>query len=129
MWPSAETWSACAGSSGERRFLIAANGFTGVHDVVTAARNAGSSTVSVVLWTSTISVCGSACEAGLLRIWSARWAWPTFASCWSICFVPTRLPTASAATTNASQPKTAVFQWLALQRPMRAAMLFDCFRG
>ena len=31
--------------------------------------------------------------------------------------------------TKASQPKTAVFQWLALQRPIRAAMLFDCFRG
>jgi len=33
------------------------------------------------------------------------------------------------AITNASQPKTAVFQWLALQRPMRAAMLFERFRG
>src|SRR6476659_6104197 len=44
-------------------------------------------------------------------------------------FVPTTPPMASEATTNASQPKTAVFQWLALQRPMRAAMLFDCFRG
>ena len=43
--------------------------------------------------------------------------------------VPTKLPMKSAATTNASQPKTAVFQWLALQRPMRAAMLFERFRG
>src|SRR5580765_7500494 len=32
-------------------------------------------------------------------------------------------------TTSRSQPKTAVFQWLALQRPMRAAMLFERFRG
>jgi hypothetical protein len=47
----------------------------------------------------------------------------------SISFVPTMLPMRRAATTNASQPKTAVFQWLALQRPMRAAMLFERFRG
>ena len=33
------------------------------------------------------------------------------------------------ATTNASQPKTAVFQWFALQRPMRAARLLLCFKG
>src|SRR5262245_1144180 len=31
--------------------------------------------------------------------------------------------------TKASQPKTAVFQWLALQRPIRAARFFDCFKG
>jgi hypothetical protein len=37
-------------------------------------------------------------------------------------FVPTALPIASAATTNASRPSTAVFQWLAL-RPIRAARL------
>src|SRR6476661_3042006 len=44
-------------------------------------------------------------------------------------FVPTCMPIASDAITNASQPNTAVFQWLALQRPMRAAMLFERFRG
>ena len=43
--------------------------------------------------------------------------------------MPTALPITKDATTNASQPKTAVFQWLALQRPMRAAKLFECFRG
>src|SRR5712691_5622528 len=43
--------------------------------------------------------------------------------------VPTCMPTARDTITNASQPKTAVFQWLALQRPIRAAMLFDFFRG
>ena len=43
----------------------------------------------------------------------------------STFFVPTALPTANAATTSASQPKTAVFQWPALQRPMRAARLCD----
>ena len=32
---------------------------------------------------------------------------------------------AKATKTNASQPKVAVFQWLALQRPIRAAMFFE----
>ena len=36
---------------------------------------------------------------------------------------------ANEAMTNASQPNVAVFQWLALQRPMRAAMFLECFRG
>src|SRR6266849_5507838 len=44
-------------------------------------------------------------------------------------FVLRTLPIMTATTTNASQPKTAVFQWLALQRPMRAAMLFERFKG
>src|SRR5262245_59822143 len=35
-------------------------------------------------------------------------------------------PSATAATTTASQPNVAVFQWLALQRPMCAARLRDC---
>src|SRR5439155_22106442 len=39
------------------------------------------------------------------------------------------LPSAKATTTNASQPKTAVFQWSALQRPMRAARLFERLSG
>src|SRR5262249_54396340 len=39
------------------------------------------------------------------------------------------IPTTRAAATKASQPKTAVFQWLALQRPILAARLFECFRG
>src|SRR5262249_16429465 len=50
-------------------------------------------------------------------------------SFWSICLVPTAWPIITAATTKASQPKTAVFQWLALQRPIRAAKLFDRFKG
>src|SRR5438552_14922650 len=60
---------------------------------------------------------------------SARCDWLTFAFCWSICFVPTCMPIARATITNASQPKTAVFQWPALQRPMRAARLFDLVKG
>ena len=41
----------------------------------------------------------------------------------SMVFVPTAPPIANAPTTIASQPKVAVFQWAALQRPMRAARL------
>src|SRR5947209_4178225 len=48
---------------------------------------------------------------------------------WMRVFVPRTPPMAAAAMTNASQPKVAVFQWLALQRPIRAAMLFERFRG
>jgi hypothetical protein len=33
------------------------------------------------------------------------------------------MPSAKATTTNASQPNVAVFQWSALQRPIRAARL------
>ena len=62
-------------------------------------------------------------------ILSACRASPTLVSLVSRYFVPTALPITKDATTNASQPKTAVFQWLALQRPMRAAKLFECFRG
>jgi len=39
------------------------------------------------------------------------------------------MPTTSDAMTKASQPKTAVYQWLALQRPILAAMLFERCRG
>jgi len=77
----------------------------------------------------TASVCGSACGKPLLRIWSALRDWPTFASCMLMLFVPTALPIATAATTNASQPNTAVFQWLALQRPIRAARLYERVEG
>ena len=39
----------------------------------------------------------------------------------SIVFVPIRFPSANETATNASHPKVAVFQWEALQRPIRAA--------
>ena len=44
----------------------------------------------------------------------------------SMFFMPTRPPSPKATTTKASQPKVAVFQWAALQRPMRAARLEWC---
>ena len=47
----------------------------------------------------------------------------------SSCFVPIAPPITTAATTNASHPKIAVFRWRALQRPIRAAMLVLGFKG
>ncbi len=52
---------------------------------------------------------------------SALAASPTLLSDSSMFLVPTAMPMANDATTKASQPITAVFQWLALQRPIRAA--------
>ena len=46
----------------------------------------------------------------------------------SMFFVPTMPPSPKATTTKASQPNVAVFQWCALQRPMRAARL-ECGRA
>src|SRR5262245_17632867 len=54
---------------------------------------------------------------------------PTEASACLIWVVPRFIAMKSDATTKASQPKTAVFQWLALQRPIRAARFCDCLRG
>src|SRR5205823_9997453 len=93
------------------------------------AWNGGSVAFSFELWMTTISLCGSALNPAWLRIWSARCDSPTLVSWLDMVFMPMFMPTASETTTNASQPKTAVFQWLALQRPMRAAMLFERFKG
>src|SRR5690242_628338 len=43
--------------------------------------------------------------------------------------MPARPPSPKATITNASQPKVAVFQWSALQRPIRAARLLDLVEG
>ena len=48
------------------------NGFTVETTSFTAARNAGSVAVWVVLWTRTISVCGSDWKPASRSIWSAR---------------------------------------------------------
>ena len=50
---------------------------------------------------------------------------PTPASFFSIICIGTAIPIANEATTNASHPNVAVFQWLALQRPIRAARLLE----
>src|SRR5262245_38464243 len=127
--PSSETRSPWPGSSGERRFFTEGNGCTARTVSPMTALNAGSSALSFWLWMTTNSVCGSALNPACFKIWSARCDWPTLASSFDSCFVPTCMPTANDAMTKASQPKTAVFQWLALQRPIRAAMLFERFRG
>src|SRR5690349_17778645 len=54
---------------------------------------------------------------------------PTAASACLISVVVTFMETNTETATRASHPKTAVFQWLALQRPMRAAMFLDCCKG
>src|SRR5690242_6893629 len=68
-------------------------------------------------------------EKPSLMILSARAASPTLESVVLRKLVPTAVPIANDATTKASQAKTAVFQWLALQRPIRAAMLLECLSG
>ena len=110
-------------------FFTDGNGRTAPTAWRTTARNAGSPARSFELWMTTNSVWGSGRNPACFRIRSARCDSPTFASSLFSCFVPTCMPTANDTITNASQPKTAVFQWLALQRPMRAAMLFERFRG
>ena len=127
---SFDTCASYAGSSGERTSLIVWMGLIAFRTSTTAARNAGSLIVLVLLCTTTISPIGCVCgKPAFCRMWSPVRASPTFVSFLSMFFVPTMFPRKRAATTNASQPKTAVFQWLALQRPMRAAMLFDLARG
>ena len=89
------------------------------------AVNSGSSTSSVLLWIRRCSVFGlrpasySVCSArpASPENWSAPWIW----------FLPTALPTTTATTTKASQPKIAVLRWLALQCAARAARLRDLF--
>ena len=94
------------------------------------ARNAGSSTVFVFDWMTTSSPWPSLSRSNpASRIWLALPASPTAASFFSIICIGATIPIANEAITNASQPNVAVFQWLALQRPIRAAMLLDCFRG
>ena len=96
-----------------------------------AALKAGSLTVSVFDWSSTISACSSivspfasTVKPASSMIRSAVRDSPTLASLSSMYVVPAWMLKKTDATTNASQPKTAVFQWLALQWPMRAARPF-----
>src|SRR5262245_31262706 len=94
------------------------------------ATKAGSSAFSLLDLMSTISPCSSLADGKPDSIsWSAFLASPTFVSVVSRNVVPKLLPRITAAITNASHPKVAVFQWLALHRPMRAAMLVERLRG
>ena len=95
-----------------------------------AALNAGSDTVRVFDVTRMYSSKRLALsKPAAARMWSALRAWPVLVSEFSICFVPTCMPTNTAMTTNASQPKIAVLRWPALQRPILAARLLDFLDG
>src|SRR5262245_64142348 len=78
---------------------------------------------------SMVSPCSFTVKPASSRILSAVRDSPTLASFWSMKTVASALPRTTDTATNASQPKTAVFQWLALQRPIRAAKAFDSVRG
>ena len=118
----------CRASSGERTF------WTSV-DLRDRARRrprsrpskAGSPAASERLWIRTLSPAG--CLKPASRILSMRPDSPGPAVFGSMLFVPTMPPSAKATRTKASQPKVAVFQWPALQRPMRAARLFELVRS
>ena len=73
------------------------------------------------LWIKTLSAAG--CSKPASRIRSIRPDSPGPAEFGSMFFVPTAPPSPKATRTKASQPNVAVFQWSALQRPMRAARL------
>src|SRR3954463_1899940 len=129
-WPSFEIWFAWLGARGEWIFeTCGKRSMVRVISVITA-RKAGSWASSFLFWTKTISPISSTLTSNpSLMILSALAASPTFESEVSRYLVPIAVPIANDATTNASQPNTAVFQWFALQRPIRAAKLFECFSG
>ena len=95
----------------------------------TAARNAGSWIVARLLCTTTISVCGVGLETGLLQDLVGTVSLADVRIRLVDLLRPDRAADNDGDDTRAIQPKTAVFQCLALQRPIRAAMLFDLFNG
>src|SRR3954454_14259383 len=87
------------------------------------ALNAGSAAVRLVLWIRIFSSIGVLNSLSAMRATLPDSPGPLVVE--SSALVPRTPPIANAATTNASQPNVAVFQWLADQRPMRAAMCLD----
>jgi len=79
--------------------------------------------VCVALWTRTLRV--APVEPALRKILAARPDSPACVSASVSFLVPTRPPSTKATATKASQPKIAILRWRALQRPIRAARLFD----
>ena len=118
--PSSEICAALVSPSGARRLITCSSPSSRAAVSSIAAANSGSLAVSVSLWMRTVSPAG--CLKPASRIWSARLDSPAPPALPSAAFVPTTVPSMTASTTKASQPKTAVFQWPALQRPMRPAM-------
>src|SRR3954447_3573289 len=90
------------------------------------ALNAGSAAVRLALWIRIFSSIGVLNSLSAMRATLPDSPGPLVVE--SSALVPRTPPIANAATTNASQPNVAVFQWLADQRPMRAAMCLDLAR-
>src|SRR6266480_5436752 len=114
-----DTWPALPGANGESMLVTFGCASSRRTTSCTAAWNRALATLSEELWSSTSSFAG--CSNSSLRI---RWTLPDSPGPGSFAdsdWVPTLWPTPKAMTTNASQPKTATFQCLALQRPTRAA--------
>src|SRR5215210_3311803 len=109
------------GSSGERTFCTTFTLERPATTSATALLKAGSLARSVELSTRTLSLAG--CWKPASRIRSIRPDSPGPGSFGSIVVVPTAPPRAKATKTKAIHPKVAVFQWEALQRPIRAARL------
>ena len=128
-WPSFEICPSLPAASGERSLVTFGYVSSFAIAAVTTARNAGSDAVCVFDCTSTYSLCSSSLKPASRMMWSALRASPTLTSFWSIVTMPTAVPIANDAITNASQPKMAVLRCFALQRPIRAAMFVLCFRG
>src|SRR5215212_9155927 len=127
VWPSAEIWLWLPRSSGDSTRLTVLRLASVYETSSIAARNAGSLAVFDVLWISTVSPIGCLNSSETTAL-----TWPDSpepALSGSSCLVPRTLPIMNAAATNASHPKMAVFLWLALQRPIRAAMLRELASG
>ena len=118
-----ETWPAFSVRSGER--ICWTTGLpASVRSVSsTAARKAGSSIVDRSLSMRTLSLAG--CLNPASRSLFTRPDSPGPEVFWSIVWSPADWPIRKAIATKASQPKVAVFQCAALQRPMRAATFLD----
>ena len=110
-----------AGARGERTCWTASSFEIAATTSWTAARNSGSLVRRVELWTRMLSPAG--CGNPASRILSMRPDSPGPGASASSVFMPTMPPIPNETTTKASQPNVAVFQCVALQRPMRAAML------
>ena len=122
-WRSLEIWSALPASYGDPTFWTSSSFEILATTSATPALKAGSVADSDRLWTRTLSSAGFLKPAS--RILSIRPDSPGPGLFGSIDFMPARPPSPKATITNASQPKVAVFQWSALQRPIRAARLLD----
>ena len=122
---SFEIWPAAPGASGERTSSTFRSSFSRVTTRAIVCRNAGSLVVAVCDWTRTLSAAG--CEnPASARICCALADSPVDCSASVSLTEPTADPTTIAATTNASHPKVAVFQWAALHFAARAAKVsFD----